>query len=148
MFAQVDEEGHQFWFLSEITDHRKDASAIPMANGMIRSANGQMKSKITTRGWELLVQFKDERLEWVKLKDFKAANPVELAEYNDVNHLADKPAFKWWVPHAIRKRNWIINKVKSKYWKVSHKLGIRLPKTVDKVLQIDRRQALTIGGVL
>eukprot|EP00957_Ditylum_brightwellii_P137962 10518495-Ditylum_brightwellii.AAC.1 len=81
MFAQVDEEGHQFWVLSDITDHRKDASAIPMADGMIRSANGQMKLKIMTRGWELFVQFKDEGLEWVKLKDLQAANPVELAEY-------------------------------------------------------------------
>eukprot|EP00957_Ditylum_brightwellii_P004787 364883-Ditylum_brightwellii.AAC.1 len=55
MFAQADEEGHQFWVLSEITDHRKDASAIPMANWMVKSANSQMKPKITTRGWELLV---------------------------------------------------------------------------------------------
>eukprot|EP00957_Ditylum_brightwellii_P171448 13051798-Ditylum_brightwellii.AAC.2 len=63
MFAQVDEEGHQFRVLGEITDHMKDASAIPTANGMIRSANGQMQPKITTRGWELLLQFKDEGLE-------------------------------------------------------------------------------------
>eukprot|EP00957_Ditylum_brightwellii_P138876 10585433-Ditylum_brightwellii.AAC.1 len=97
-----------------------------------------MKSKITTRGWELLVQFKDEGQEWVKLKDLKAANPVEFAEYVVVNCLADKPAFKWWVPHAIRKREQIINKVKSKYWRMSHKFGIRLPKTVDEMLQIDR----------
>eukprot|EP00957_Ditylum_brightwellii_P065138 4940596-Ditylum_brightwellii.AAC.1 len=63
MFAQVDEEGHQFKVLSEITDRMKDAFAIPMANVMIRQANGQMKPKITTREWELLVQFKDEGLE-------------------------------------------------------------------------------------
>eukprot|EP00957_Ditylum_brightwellii_P132938 10136760-Ditylum_brightwellii.AAC.1 len=62
---------------------------------MIRSANGQMKPKITTRGWELFVQFNDEGLEWVKLKDLKAAKLVELAEYAAVNCLADKPAFKW-----------------------------------------------------
>eukprot|EP00957_Ditylum_brightwellii_P041421 3136842-Ditylum_brightwellii.AAC.1 len=74
-----------------------------MANGMIRSVNGQIKPKITTRGLEL----------------------------------HDKPAFKWWVPHVIRKRNQIINKVKFKYWRISHKFGIRLPKTVDKALQID-----------
>eukprot|EP00957_Ditylum_brightwellii_P058870 4463974-Ditylum_brightwellii.AAC.1 len=103
-----------------------------MANGMIRSVNGQMKLKITTRGWELLVQFKDEGLGWVRLKDSKAANLVKLAEYAVVNHLADKPVFKWWVPHVIRKRNQIINKVKSKFWRISHKFGIKLPETVDK----------------
>eukprot|EP00957_Ditylum_brightwellii_P193488 14733929-Ditylum_brightwellii.AAC.1 len=32
ILAQVDKEGHQFQALSEITDNRKDASAIPMAN--------------------------------------------------------------------------------------------------------------------
>eukprot|EP00957_Ditylum_brightwellii_P024340 1836049-Ditylum_brightwellii.AAC.1 len=69
-----------------------------------------MKPKITTRGWELLVQFKDKGLEWVKLKDLKAANLVELAENAVVNCLGDKPAFKWWVPHVIRKINRIINK--------------------------------------
>eukprot|EP00957_Ditylum_brightwellii_P186443 14195090-Ditylum_brightwellii.AAC.1 len=63
MFAQVDEEGHHFQVLSEITDHRKDASAVLMANGMVRSVNGQMKPKITI-GWELFVLFKDEGLEW------------------------------------------------------------------------------------
>eukprot|EP00957_Ditylum_brightwellii_P008681 658902-Ditylum_brightwellii.AAC.1 len=109
-----------------------------MTNRMIRSVNGQMKPKITTRGWELLMQFKNEGLEWVKLKDLKAANSVELTEYTVVNCLADKPAFKWWVLHAISKRNLVINKVKSKYWRISHKFGIRLPKTVDEVLQIDR----------
>eukprot|EP00957_Ditylum_brightwellii_P191319 14567333-Ditylum_brightwellii.AAC.3 len=50
MFAQVDEEGHQFWVLIEITDPRKDASAIPMTDGMIRPANSQMTPNITTRG--------------------------------------------------------------------------------------------------
>eukprot|EP00957_Ditylum_brightwellii_P137272 10465478-Ditylum_brightwellii.AAC.1 len=64
MFAQIDEEGHQFQVLSEIIDHRKDTSAIPMADGMIRSANGQIKPKITTRGWELHVQFENEGQEW------------------------------------------------------------------------------------
>eukprot|EP00957_Ditylum_brightwellii_P171447 13051798-Ditylum_brightwellii.AAC.1 len=68
----------------------------------------------------------------MKLKDLKAANLAELAEYGVINPLADESAFKWWVPHVIRKRNRIINKVKSKYWRISNKFGIRLPKTVDE----------------
>eukprot|EP00957_Ditylum_brightwellii_P160833 12245082-Ditylum_brightwellii.AAC.1 len=64
MFMQIDKEGHQFRVLSKITDHRKDASANLMVDGMIGSANGQMKPKITTRGWKLLVQLKDKGLEW------------------------------------------------------------------------------------
>jgi hypothetical protein len=72
------------------------------------------------------------------LKDLKASNPVEVAEYDVANRLIEEPAFKWWVPHVIRCRNRIISKVKSRYWKMRHKFGIRLPKTVQEALEIDR----------
>ena len=61
MYAQVDDEGNEFILLDEITDHRSDASAIPITNGTIRSANGSEKPKKTTRGWFLLVQWKTAR---------------------------------------------------------------------------------------
>ena len=38
----------------------------------------------------------------------------------------------------IRKRNCIISKVKSWYWQTTHKFGIRLPKTTEEALQIDK----------
>jgi len=103
MFAQVDDEGNQFLVFQEICDHRKDNSAIPISEGMVRSANGSEKPKVTTRGWELLNEFKDGTLEWVKLKDVKESNPIELAEYAMANRLTEEPAFKWWVPHVLRK---------------------------------------------
>jgi hypothetical protein len=138
MFAQVDSEGNQYLLLQEITDHKKDNSAIPISDGKISSANGQSKPKITTQGWFLLVQWRDGSTSWEKLKDLKASNPVEVAEYAVVNRLVEEPAFKWWVPHVIRRRNRIISKVKSRYWKTTHKFGIRLPKTVEEALEIDR----------
>jgi hypothetical protein len=73
---------------------------------------------IMTQGWMLLVMWKDRSMSWVKLKDLKASNPIELAEYAVVNCIAEEPAFKWWVSHMLRKRNRIISKVKSKYWKI------------------------------
>ena len=51
---------------------------------------------MTTRGWSLLVQWKDGSTSWEKLKDLKASNPVEVAEYAVANRLVDEPAFKWW----------------------------------------------------
>jgi hypothetical protein len=36
-------------------------------------------------------------MSWVKLKDLKASNPIELAEYAVANRIAEEPAFKWWV---------------------------------------------------
>ena len=41
MFAQVDDEGNQYLFMNEITDHRKDNTAIPIPDGMKRSHNGK-----------------------------------------------------------------------------------------------------------
>jgi hypothetical protein len=118
MYAQVDDEGNMFQLLLEIMDHKKDGTAIDISNGMVTSANGNMKPMIMTQGWMLLVMWKDRSMSWVKLKDLKASNPIELAEYAVVNCIAEEPAFKWWVSHMLRKRNRIISKVKSKYWKI------------------------------
>jgi hypothetical protein len=102
--------------LQEITDHKKDKSTIPISDGMIHGTNGQEKPEITTRGWFLLVQWKDGSLSWEKLKDLKASNPVEVTEYAIANRLIEEPAFKWWVPHDLHHSNQIISKVKSRYW--------------------------------
>jgi Reverse transcriptase (RNA-dependent DNA polymerase) len=138
MYAQVDDEGNEFLLLSEITDHKTDGTAVRIADGMIRSANGMEKPKKTTRGWHLLVQWKDGTVSWERLADIKASNPVEVAEYAVANRLVEEPAYKWWVPHVIKRRNRIISKVKSRYWKTTHKFGIRLPKSVEEALEIDR----------
>jgi hypothetical protein len=138
MFAQVDNEGIQFLLLQEITDHKSDNSAIPISKGMIHGANGQSKPKITTRGWSLLVQWKDGLISWEKLKDLKASNPIEVAEYAIANRLIEEPAFKWWAPHLLRRQNRIISKEKSRYWKTTHKFGIYFPKTVEEALEINK----------
>jgi hypothetical protein len=80
MYAQVDEEGRQYLLLQEITDHKSDATAVPISDGMTRSANGVEKPKITTRGWSLLGQWKDGSTSWEQLKDLKESNPIEVAE--------------------------------------------------------------------
>ena len=70
----------------------------------------------------------------MKLKDMKDSIPIEVAEYDVANRMVEEPAFKWWVPHRIRKRNQIISKVKSWYWQNTHKFGIRLNKTTEEAL--------------
>ena len=47
----------------------------------------------TTKGWQLLVQWKDGSTSWTPLKDLKESNPVEVAEYAVANKIADEPAF-------------------------------------------------------
>ena len=139
MYAQVNDEGNMFQLLDEIMDHKKDDTAIDIANGTVTTSSGNVKPKITTQGWQLLMLWKDKSTSWVKLKDLKASNPVELAEYAVANRIAEEPAFKWWVSNTLRKRNRIISKVKKKYWRMMHKFGCKLPHSVEEALEIDRQ---------
>ena len=85
--------------MSEITNHKKDALAVDKQD----NNNG----KPTTRGWKLLVEWKDGSSNWVPLVELKESNPIEVAEYAVANIIDDQPAFKWWVPKVLRERNWI-----------------------------------------
>ena len=141
LFSQVDSEGNQYLLLKEIVSHRKDSSAIPISDGFFTSKNGNRVPKTTTRGWQLLVEWKDNSTDWIPLKDLKESNPVELAEYAVSNKLLDEPAFAWWAKDVLRRRNRIISKVKSRYWKTTHKFGFKLPHSVEEALLIDEETA-------
>jgi hypothetical protein len=43
---------------------------------------------------------------------------------------------------VVNKR--IVKKVKAKYWRTTHKVGIRLPKNVEKALRIDAENNNTL----
>ena len=137
LWAQCDSEGRQHQVFSDIVDHRKNDRAITIDNGYEQTPSGIKKPKKTTVGWDLLVEFADGSTDWIPLKIVKESNPVELAEYAVANKIQEEPAFKWWVSFVLNKRNRIINKVKKKYWRTTHKFGIRLPKTIDEALRLD-----------
>ena len=90
------------------------------------------------RGWDLLVEWENGSTSWMKIKDLKEYTPIEVVEYSVSNRIVEEPAFKWWGPHTICKRNRIISKFKSRYWQTTHKFGIRLPTTNEEALQIDK----------
>ena len=116
-----------------------DNSAVTISEGMIQSQNGELKPKKMMKGWEILMHVKDQSLVWVPLKVAKESHPIELADYAVANHLTEEPAFKWWAPHVLHQWNWIISKVKSHYWQMTHKFGIKLPHSVEEALKIDRQ---------
>ena len=93
----------------------------------------------TTQGWELYIQWKDHSKNWVKLKDMKNAYPIEVAEYAIANKIHEEPAFAWWVPSTLKKRNRFISKVKIKYWQQTHKYDIEIPKSVKHSLELDQK---------
>ena len=143
LYAQVDDEGNSYSIFSEIIDHKKNGSAVTMDDAYVATKNGVLRRRRTTKGWKLLVSWKDGSSSWVSLKDLKESNPVQVAEYAVANKILEEPAFAWWGRHVLRKRDRIIRKVKSRYWDRTHKYGILLPKSVAEALRIDRETGTT-----
>ena len=144
LFAQIDEEGNRFVTLDSIISHRVDGTQVSKDCAFITSHNGGKRRKETTKGWEILIQWKDGTTTWEKLKDVKDSYPVQLAEYAHQSCIADEPALAWWVPHVLKKKTHIISKVKSKYWSRTHKFGIKIPKTVQEAIQLDKENGDTL----
>jgi hypothetical protein len=88
--------------LTEIIDHKKDASAISIKDGFTMSLSGNRVPKKMTRGWRLLCQWKDGSSSWVPLVELKQTNPIKLAEYAIANHIYEEAAFKWWIADVLR----------------------------------------------
>jgi len=86
---------------------------------------------------------KDGSSMWLPLKDLKESYPIQVAEYAVANKIADEPAFRWWIKHVLKKRDRMISKVKTHYWKKMVKYGIKLPHSVKEALQFDRDSGTT-----
>ena len=108
IYSQLDNEGRKILAFGDIIYHRKDKSVLTKEDGFTQLSDGHKKCKQTTRGWQVLVEWKDETTTWMDLKDIKEANLVELAEYVVSSRIDDKPAFTWWVPYTLKKRERII----------------------------------------
>ena len=56
------------------------------------------------------------------------------------NDIDTEPAFNYWVPHTLKKRDSIISLVKKRqtgYLKKTHKFGVEMPKTVKEATKLD-----------
>ena len=127
MVAECDPEGRQYRIFNEISDHRKETTALNVADGSFTTSAGNPVSKRTTRGWHMLIEWRDGSMDWHKLADIKDSYPVQIAEYAVANGITHKPAFKWWIKKVLKRRERIISKVESKYWRSTHKFGIEIP---------------------
>jgi hypothetical protein len=130
LYSQIDEQGNKHLIFKAIIDHRRN-------NDTVLDHHVNRKQK-TTKGWYLLVEWRDESTSWISLSELKSSNPIETAEYAFANRIIDEPAFSWWAKQVLRHRDRIISKLKSRYWQTTHKFGIRLPHSVEEALNIDR----------
>ena len=140
MLSQVDADGMSTTLMEAIVDHKKDESkAVHADDKYVYSKSGRKHLRKTTTGWSLLVRWKDQSESWIKLADMKESHPVEVAEYAHARGIDREPAFEWWVPYTIRKRDVILAAVKARVRKTTHKYGIEVPTSVEHAYELDRK---------
>ena len=139
VFTQVDQDGNRQDLLDKIIDYCTTGKEVKQQDAFITTRTGTKRRHETTIGWELLVQWKDGSTNWITLKDLKESYPVQVAEYSVGTRISMEPAFAWWVPYMLKKRNRIVAKVKSKYWIWTRKFGVRIPKLVQEAKELDHQ---------
>jgi hypothetical protein len=142
MYSQCDSEGNQFLLMKAIVDHRKDGHALEKADMWIQVGSNKHKRK-TTKGWHLCIEWRDGTTSWERLADVKESNPVEVAEYAFATGIQDEPAYAWWCPHVLKRRDRIIAAVSARTHKKDHKFGIKVPKTWDEAVRLDKENSDT-----
>jgi hypothetical protein len=103
--------------------------------------------KRSTIGWQVCCQWKDGSTSWENLADLKESHPLETAEYAVTHGIDHKPAFNWWVPCVLKKRDRIISLVCKRtthYLKRTPKFGIEMPMTVKEALALHGKNGNTL----
>ena len=98
---QVDDEGKHYQLFDKIVDHKTDGTEPKERRGCL-----------STKGHWLLVDWKYGTQQWIPLKDMKELFPLETAEFVYDKKIQHYPAFAWWLPHVVRKRNKIVSSVR------------------------------------
>ena len=70
-------------------------------------------------------------------KGVKDSCPIQMAEHAIENKISGLPAFRWWIPCVMKKRDRIIAKTKTCYWAKTHKHGFEVPKNCADCARID-----------
>ena len=144
MVAMCDADGNQFLLLDQIIDHQFDDNVAMKIADQEYIHNGRKYLKKTTKGVKLCARWKNGSTSWIPLSDMKESYPVQVAEYAVSAGVDHEPAFNWWVPYTLKKRDRIIAAVNKRYHKRTHKFGFEIPKTVKRALEIDQENGNTL----
>jgi hypothetical protein len=130
IYEQRDTDGTTHCMMDEIVDHKRLQDALTT-----NDLNGRIKE--TTKGWKICIKWKDGSLTWDRLATIKEGYPIERAEYAAANQIINNPAFAWWAPEVLKRRQRLLAKVKTRYFRREEKLGIPMPKSVKEDLELD-----------
>jgi hypothetical protein len=144
MLTQVDSEGYSITMMDGIIDYKRDEKvAVANSEKYVVTRRGQRRMRKTTQGWKLLVKWANSSESWIALKHMKESHPVETAEFARAREIADEPAFAWWVPYTLRKRDIILCKIKTRIRRTTHKYGIEVPTGIEHAMKLDRENGNT-----
>ena len=138
LYSQSDEQGEFSKILKGISNHRKTSDALEQSEGWVTLENNVKKRKVTTAGWDMLIDWIDGSQSWIPLHRIKQSNPIETAEYAVSRSLQNEPAFAWWVNHTLKKRDHFISKLKTVVKNKQLKYGLRVPRNVSEAYEIDK----------
>ena len=136
-------EGNQYMLMDSIMDHKTDGHAVLKGDQYVY-VNGRKSLRRSTKGWHLCIKWKDGSTSWERLVGMKESYPVEVAEYSVARSIDQEPAYEWWARHFLKKRDRIIAAVAKRYHKITHKFGIRVPKSVEEAKIIDDENGNTL----
>ena len=71
---------------------RDEAKALQHQDNYVQTKNGRHHVRKTTKGWELLIKWKDKSEFLIQLADMKESHPVEVAEYERARGIDKEPA--------------------------------------------------------
>jgi len=129
-------DNNNFSNIVGIIGHRKDDSvAIDKKNSWI-DHKGARKRVITTKGWEIEIEFLDGSVKWFPMLQIKESLPIDLAEYAVSRSINTEPAFAWWVMGVLKRKNKIISMLRVP--KKVLKYGIKVPGSVDQAYLYDQ----------
>ena len=89
------------------------------------------------RGWKHVIQRKDGFNSWILLKNLKESYLIEVHVYEMTRCIYNYPAYVWWVPYTLRKRNIIISIIHHRIRKTTHKYGIKIPSNIEHAYDLD-----------
>lgn len=94
MVSQVDDEKFSSPLIDRIIYYKKNSSvAVDINNKYLVTRRRQKRLRITTKGWKILVTWKDKTESWIPLRVMKNLHPVELAEFSRAKGIDHEPEF-------------------------------------------------------
>ena len=148
IYEEGDADGFSSALLHQIVDHKSSGEAIKMEDKYYKTRTGTRRMRQTTVGWSFLVQWGDGSRQWIDLKILKESNPVQVGEYVISRGIQNEPAFAWWVPYTMRKRDVIVSAIKTRLQRTTHKYGIEMPmtaRTTDEAVRLARELDIKNG---